>query len=131
MHHEWRARVCTLLQRTPPHSSIAAAAHASAVPQVSLARASCGYSSDANNDGSVHLAQANMAYRMTGQTGSLCYMAPEVLPVPCIQCWLMHSFSLVFKVGTACSSGTTRVTREHACCAVQVYLHFKSERCDG
>jgi hypothetical protein len=46
--------------------------------QASLARASCGYSSDATNDGSVHLAQANMAYRMTGQTGSLCYMAPEV-----------------------------------------------------
>lgn len=43
-----------------------------------MARASCGYSSDATNEASVHLAQANMAYRMTGQTGSLCYMAPEV-----------------------------------------------------
>jgi hypothetical protein len=49
--------------------------------QVSIARASCGYSSDATNDASVHLTQANMAYRMTGQTGSLCYMAPEVPPL--------------------------------------------------
>ena len=64
---------------------------------MSIAHASCGYSSDATNDASVHLTQANMAYRMTGQTGSLCYMAPEVLPllpllgwpvvlVPCCYC---------------------------------------------
>jgi hypothetical protein len=53
--------------------------------QVSIARASCGYSSDATNDASVHLTQANMAYRMTGQTGSLCYMAPEVLPWPLVR----------------------------------------------
>lgn len=56
--------------------------------QVSIARASCGYSSDATNDASVHLTQANMAYRMTGQTGSLCYMAPEVLPLLLPLGWL-------------------------------------------
>lgn len=57
--------------------------------QVSLAKVSCGYSSDTtlDADASVHLEQANMAYRMTGQTGSLCYMAPEVtsLTMKCCQ----------------------------------------------
>lgn len=56
--------------------------------QVSIARASCGYSLDATNDASVHLTQANMAYRMTGQTGSLCYMAPEVPPLLLSSGWL-------------------------------------------
>ncbi len=51
--------------------------------QVSLAKVSCGMTSESGSaydgcDSSVHLASANMAYRMTGQTGSLCYMAPEV-----------------------------------------------------
>lgn len=46
---------------------------------MSLAKVSCGMTSEGSAyDGSVHLASANMAYRMTGQTGSLCYMAPEV-----------------------------------------------------
>lgn len=47
-----------------------------------LSRVSCGLGSDSGGsaymDGSIHA--ANMVYRMTGTTGSLAYMAPEVRP---------------------------------------------------
>lgn len=58
----------------------AAAARRSSALKAQLQRVSCGLGSDSGSsiftDSSIHA--ANMVYRMTGTTGSLAYMAPEV-----------------------------------------------------
>ena len=61
------------------HLAGAGARRSSAI-KAQLQRVSCGLGSDSGGsatfDGSIHA--ANMVYRMTGTTGSLVYMAPEV-----------------------------------------------------